>query len=162
MFLSKDISHIGDIMRTLNISVTRYGSAFVLGALLYALIELLWRGHTHWSMMLCGGVCLAAIYFVYLHCSSAGVLGRALIGCAIITLSEFITGLFVNIMMSWNVWDYSKLPFNFMGQICVSYTALWFALCFPAFYICKVMEDKIFSHLADKNDVGNDKQTTIL
>ena len=143
----------------MNISVMRYGSAFALGALLYALIELLWRGHTHWSMLLCGGACFAAIYYVYIHCAGAGVFGRALIGCAIITLCEFVTGAFVNLKMSWNVWDYSSLPFNFMGQICIAYSALWFALCFPAFYLCRVMEEKIFSRFAPDEDAGADELT---
>ena len=141
-------------MKTLNISVIRYGSVFALGALLYTLLELLWRGHTHWSMALCGGVCLAAIYYVYLHCAGAGVFGRALIGCAIITVCEFMTGVLVNLKMSWNVWDYSSLPFNFMGQICIAYSALWFFLCFPAFYLCRVMEEKIFSHFKAYTGTG--------
>ena len=30
--------------------------------------------------------------------------------------------------MHLNVWDYSHVPMNFMGQICVPFTLLWFPL----------------------------------
>lgn len=30
---------------------------FVVGGLLYAVIEILWRGYTHWTMAILGGMC---------------------------------------------------------------------------------------------------------
>lgn len=50
-----------------------------------------------------------------------GIMGSAII----ITPLEFITGYIVNIQLGWNVWDYSSMPFNFMGQICLSFSILW-------------------------------------
>ena len=37
--------------------VLEYGGVFTAGGLGYGGLELLWRGRTHWSMLLCGGVC---------------------------------------------------------------------------------------------------------
>ena len=48
----------------------------------------------------------------------------------IITTLEFITGIVVNIGLGWNVWDYSNLPFNIYGQVCVWFIFLWFILSF--------------------------------
>lgn len=28
----------------------------------------------------------------------------------------------------WNVWDYSNMPFNLLGQICLPFTVIWFFL----------------------------------
>ena len=41
-------------------------AVYVTGGLLYGLIELLWRGWTHWSMLLCGGACFALTYQISL------------------------------------------------------------------------------------------------
>jgi uncharacterized membrane protein len=52
------------------------------------------------------------------------VVQMLLSGC-IITLLEFVTGYIVNIQLNIGVWDYSYLPYNFMGQICLAYSILW-------------------------------------
>ena len=44
----------------------------------------------------------------------------------IITGLELITGLIVNVWLGWDIWDYSDLPYNFKGQICLLYSVLWF------------------------------------
>ena len=41
-------------------------AVYVTGGLLYGLIELLWRGWTHWSMLLCGGLCFTLMYAISL------------------------------------------------------------------------------------------------
>ena len=44
--------------------VLEYGSVFTAGGLGYGGLELLWRGRTHWSMLLCGGACAVLIYLI--------------------------------------------------------------------------------------------------
>lgn len=46
-----------------------------------------------------------------------------------VTSSEFITGIIVNKFLAWNVWDYSGLPMQFMGQICLPFTVIFSGLC---------------------------------
>lgn len=41
---------------------------------------------------------------------------------------EFITGLVVNIWLGLGVWDYSNMPFNLLGQICLPFAFAWVAL----------------------------------
>ena len=54
------------------------------------------------------------------------------IGACIVTLMEFISGYIINIKLGWQVWDYSNLPFNIMGQICLPFSIIWFFVSFIA------------------------------
>ena len=37
---------------------------FLIGGALYNLIEILWRGYTHWSMFIVGGLCFQLIGYI--------------------------------------------------------------------------------------------------
>ena len=116
---------------------------FVIGGAAYVLIELLWRGHSHISMFILGGMCFVSIGLINeLFPWELGIVWQALIGGVLVTVLEFITGLIVNIWLGLNVWDYSKLPLNLMGQICLPFSAVWFILYFPAEYLCLALKRK--------------------
>lgn len=104
---------------------------YLIGAAGYSLIEILWRGFTHWTMTLTGGACFLCIYITNAKLKAARLWERCLIGSGIITTAEFCVGCVVNIALKWNVWDYSSMHFNLLGQICPLYSALWFVLCAP-------------------------------
>lgn len=53
---------------------------------------------------------------------------QMLIGAIVITTLEFVCGCIVNLWLGWNVWDYSNMPFNLLGQICLPFTVIWFFL----------------------------------
>lgn len=53
---------------------------------------------------------------------------QMMIGACIITSVEFICGCIVNLLLGWNVWNYSDMPFNVLGQVCMPYMVLWFLL----------------------------------
>ena len=98
----------------------------VTGGMLYIGIELIWRGYSHWTMFVLGGlcfVCLGRINEVIPW--NMPLWQQALIGTAIITGLEFVTGCIVNLWLGWNVWDYSNVPLNVFGQICLPYILLW-------------------------------------
>ena len=63
---------------------------------------------------------------------------RALGGALIITLVELICGCIVNLKLGLDVWDYSHIPLNLFGQICLPFTLLWFLLCFPICIACNI------------------------
>ncbi len=104
---------------------------FVLGAAAYPVVELAWRGHTHWAMSVTGGLCTLFIHLCSRRMTSRGLLARCGAGCAVITGTEFAVGCVVNLMLGWNVWDYSGTPLNILGQICPLYSLFWFALSLP-------------------------------
>ena len=107
----------------------RYHKEIILGfigGLLYIIIELIWRGYSHWTMFVLGGICFVFLGRINELISwNMPLWQQALIGTAIITGLEFITGCIVNLWLGWNVWDYSNVPFNVLGQICLPYILLW-------------------------------------
>ena len=102
---------------------------FSAGGALYALIEVLWRGHTHWTMSVLGGA-----LFVVLGLANevlpweVPLALQAVLGGLVVTLVELVAGLVLNVWLGLEVWDYSHLPFHLWGQICLEYTLLWMAL----------------------------------
>ncbi len=119
-----------DRMKKLN-GAAGNAAMFTLGAAAYPVVELLWRGHTHWAMSLTGGICTLAIHLLNGRMSKRSLTARCGMGCAVITLAEFAVGCVVNRLLGWNVWDYSNVPFNIMGQVCLLYSAFWFLLSIP-------------------------------
>ena len=102
---------------------------YSVGGIIYYLIEILWRGYSHWTMCLLGGFCFLCIglineFFTW----EIKIWKQAIYGTALITVLEFFSGCIINIWLGWNVWDYSNVPFNVLGQICLPYIILWFPL----------------------------------
>ena len=98
-----------------------------IGSIIYMSLEILWRGYTHWTMGVLGGICFICLGLIneILSWETPLVL-QMLIGSTIITILEFITGCIVNLWLGWNVWDYSELPLNLLGQICLPFSILWY------------------------------------
>ena len=94
----------------------------VLGGGAYVGLEYLWRGYSHGSMFAAGGICFLLLGQV----RRTPALIRPLLGAAVITGVELVTGLLVN--QDYQVWDYRRNPGNFLGQICPAYTLLWLPL----------------------------------
>ncbi len=111
------------------------------GSVFYAAAELLFRGHTHWTMVLTGGLCAALIHFGNKRLKGKGLLFRCLFGCATITAAEYAVGCLVNRLLCWNVWDYSDRFLNLHGQICPLYSLFWFILSFPAIMLSRLTAD---------------------
>lgn len=108
---------------------------FLIGALGYSLIEVLWRGYTHPSMALLGGFCLIMIYYVNKILLNLPRTAKAFICAILISIAELLCGILVNVVLKLNVWDYSNQPLNLLGQICPLYTLLWFCLSYIILYI---------------------------
>ena len=116
---------------------------FMSGAIIYPSMEIACRGNTDFSMAIAGGVCLCLINKV---CNgkikSMPLCVKCLAGSAIITSVEFIIGILVNKILKLDVWDYSNMPFNIMGQICPKFSIIWFLLTIPAMQLC-MLYDKL-------------------
>ena len=124
----KEVSHLKTIgIRTL---------VFLTGCFVYSLLEVSTRGFTHWTMTLTGGFVLTVIYEMHTRLENTPLWQKCILGAVIITSAEFTVGVIVNIMLGWNVWDYSDMPYNVLGQICLPFTVLWFFLCIPANFVC--------------------------
>ena len=110
-------------------SLIKYVVLFLFGGMVYYLIEILWRGYSHWTMIILGGLCFVSVGLINNVLSWSMVIElQALIGAVLITSLEFVVGLIVNVKLGWCIWDYSNVPFNFLGQICLPFSLLWYIL----------------------------------
>lgn len=104
---------------------------FYLGGTAYMTMEFAWRGRSHGSMFLLGGLCFCVL----------GKLGKrplpitikTAIGAVVVTGLELVTGMALN----WDhkIWDYRRIPLNFRGQICLPYSLLWLPMSLAAFVL---------------------------
>lgn len=93
--------------------------------------ELHWRYFAgtlpvHWTMPILGGV-----LFLLLGGLNEWLpwempfWGQCLLGAAMVTAAEFAAGCVLNLWLGLGVWDYTDMPFNLMGQICLPFSAAW-------------------------------------
>ncbi len=113
---------------------------FLVGGGTYYIIEILYRGYSHWSMAILGGVCFISICLINHRFSARNLLLRAILCALAITVWEFAAGCILNLWLGWRIWDYRTLPFNLMGQIAPLYTLFWFLLSLPICLISSVFE----------------------
>lgn len=116
---------------------------FVIGGLLYGLIELLWRKRTHWSMILTGGLCFTVLYRLFKVLVNCPLHIKCVIGSAVITFVEFFAGFIFNFCLKLRVWDYSRCLWNLCGQICPLYSLLWALLVLPINALCRIIDKKL-------------------
>ena len=103
----------------------RYSVLWYLGGMAYTGMELLWRGWSHSSMFAAGGTCFLLIGHLGELEKPLPLAWRSLAGAGIVTTVELAAGLLVN--RNYQVWNYSAMPGNFLGQICLPFTLLWVA-----------------------------------
>ncbi len=107
----------------------KYILLFFIGGYAYCGLEILFRGFTHISMLVAGGICFVLIGLLNeAFPRKIALLSQMVISAVIITTVEFVVGLIVNVWLGLHVWDYSQLPYNVMGQICLLYVNIWFFL----------------------------------
>ena len=116
-----------------------------LGGMIYAGLELLWRGRTHSSMFLLGGLCFVLIGGLGRVDPALPIPLRALVAAGIVTMLELGCGLLVN--LEYAVWDYRNMPLNYHGQICLPFTLLWIPISLAAIWLYDVVDRKINAQL---------------
>lgn len=108
------------------INLLKYSILLILGGSIYYGIEILYRGYSHFSMFLVGGMCLIGIGLINeIFPWDMPFWKQVIIGDVIVLVMEFVSGCILNLWLHWNVWDYSAMPFNLLGQICLAFAFLW-------------------------------------
>lgn len=109
---------------------------FLIGGFIYVAIELGFRGHSHWTMFLLGGLCFILIGGLNNYIPwEMSIIKQGVIGALIVTSLEFIFGLVLNLYLNLGIWDYSNMPFNILGQICLPFSIAWFFLSLVAIFV---------------------------
>lgn len=114
---------------------------FSVGGLVYILLEILWRmmmnrPPTHWAMFIVGGLAFLIIGGIN-ECFACDLplVVQSFIGTIVIVSLEFISGCILNIWLDLCIWDYSNIPFNVLGQICLPFAVAWFVLATVAIIV---------------------------
>lgn len=109
---------------------------FFIGGICYGLLEVVYRGHTHPSMVVAGGICFTVIVLLdNMLRDRVNILLLALLGGVVITCVELVFGLIFNVWFKMGVWDYSSAPLNLYGQVCLPFSLLWVAVSLFAIII---------------------------
>ena len=129
----------GDIVE----GIKKFVLFFTVGAIGYALIELLWRQRTHWTMMLAGGICFVLFSVIAKRMKGSNIFLKCAVAAISVTAVEFVFGVIFNLLLRKNVWDYSKMPLNIGGQICAVYSFLWVFISFITLPLVSAINKKL-------------------
>ncbi len=126
MKANKDVN---PVIRSKFLLCFKYIFLFFLGGSIYYNIECLYRGYSHISMFIVGGMALILIGLVN------EIMGwnwyfefQVLVGLVDVLFMEFVSGCIVNLWLGLNVWDYSDQFGNILGQICPLFALIWIPL----------------------------------
>ena len=118
---------------------------FYIGGTAYMILEFLWRGRSHGSKFLLGGLCFLLVGGGASKFSKIPVPIRPILGAGMITGLELITGWLVN--QDHKVWDYRDQLFQFQGQICLAFSLLWVPVSLMAMELYAVTQKQVLSKL---------------
>ena len=114
---------------------------FYLGGGGYMALEFLWRGRSHGSMFILGGLCFLMVGKLGQFLAKVPLSVQLLLFSAMITFLELLTGLVVN--REFLVWDYRTAPYNFLGQICLPFSLLWMPVSLGALVLYRAAEGAV-------------------
>ncbi len=117
----------------------KYLLMFCAGGTAYMLLELAWRGWSHGTMFIAGGICFLLLGRI--SRMRIPVICKPLLGSLGITAVELAAGLLIN--RDYGVWDYRHLPFSFLGQICLQFSLLWIPVGAGAMLLYRLLDRKI-------------------
>ena len=116
----------------------RYFVFFVFGGMVYVSLELMWRGFSHYSMFLAGGLCFLLLGKLQMLRPQLYLPLRLLLGAVVITSVELLMGLLFN--RNYQIWDYRRQFMNFHGQICLKFFCLWIPISLAAMWVYEKMD----------------------
>ena len=130
-----------------------------IGGYSYFLLELIYNGNSCWFSFALGGICFKIIGRIRLL--NLNNIYKCIISGMTITIMEFLTGIFFNLMLNWKMWDYSLLPFNILGQICLPFSLIWIILSFPAIKLDEMLTKKIYAQKLPSNKIKQNLSTNL-
>lgn len=114
---------------------------FIIFGISYFTLEILYRGYSHWTMIILGGIVSVLIGLINEITPNMRMWKQMFLGTILITVFEFILGYILNIKLGLGIWDYSNIPFNIMGQICLPFSFLWFVLSYFVIMLDDILKE---------------------
>ena len=148
MFIKRPIGYSGVNAMS---KFLRLMTLWLWGGFVFYCIELLWRGYSYPSMFVVGGMCFLIIGGINNYLPwSIGLVWQSLIGGAAVTVIELASGIVLNIWLGLAIWDYSHLPFNILGQICLLYSLIWVVLSTVGIFLDDYLRWKLYGEQRPK------------
>lgn len=120
----------------MNKQLSKYAFLMWFGGSFYVTLEVFYRQKSHWSMFLLAGIVFILIGLLNeIWDWDTNLFLQIFAGTFIATIGEFITGCIVNLWLGWNIWDYSNLYGNILGQITPQFILLWIPISLVAIVI---------------------------
>lgn len=126
-------------------SAIKMSVLFLIGGLIYFALEMLYRGRSHWTMIVVGGICFllcGAVNEVFTY--DMPLLWQGVVCALLVTAVELIAGYVINIQLGLDVWDYSNMPLNLYGQICLPFSLMWIVLGIVAVIVDDYLRYRLF------------------
>lgn len=122
---------------------------FVVGFMAYITIEVCFRGYSYPLMGVCGGLAVVLLDKVNNKLSwNTDIIVQGLIGSALITFFELVIGeLALHTSIVPVMWDYSNMPLNFDGVICLPFSLAWVVLSWVAVFVADAITYYVFEEL---------------
>lgn len=121
---------------------------FIVGFCLYITIEVLYRGTSYVLMGICAGIAIIILDKINdLISWDIDILWQCLFGSLLITLMELLIGKMSLAGYLPIMWDYSSVPLNYQGIICLPFSLIWAALSFVAVLLADAINYYIFGDL---------------
>ena len=137
-------------MQNLN-NILKYFTLFIIVGISYYFIEIIYRGYSHFSMIIVGGICFVLIGAINEFSNKeVPLLLQMILAVLIVDTIELISGIIINKVLLLNVWDYSNLRFNLLGQISLRSSIAWFFLSLLAIYMDDLLRYLLFSEQIPK------------
>jgi len=121
---------------------------FYIGGAGYMILEFLWRGRSHGSMFLLGGLCFLLVGGCVARIPRLPLALRLLTGAVLITALELLTGLLAN--RDYSVWDYRNQLYHLQGQICLRYSLLWIPISFLSMWLYDFLHNPLERRLQSR------------
>lgn len=121
---------------------------FLVGFCVYITIEVCFRTYSFPAMGLCGGLAIVILDKLNDRISwDLDILIQGLFGSLLITFFELIIG-----VLSLNgylpiMWDYSNMPLNYLGVICVPFSILWIFMSIIGIMVADAINYYVFEEL---------------
>lgn len=119
---------------------------FIVGFCAYITIEVLWRGYSYALMGVCGGLAIVILDKINNKISwNTDILLQGLSGSLLITLFELVIGeIALRTSLLPIMWDYSNVPFNYDGVICLPFSIVWLFISIAAIMLADAINYYVF------------------
>lgn len=132
-------------MKKLQYNLVKYYILFCVGFCTYSIIEILFRGYTYFTMGITGGIAFLIIDQINNKISwDLDLLIQGIIGSTVVTFLEFMIGIFCLRNNLSPMWDYSSMPLNYNGIICLPFSIIWIFVSILGIWIADLINYYIF------------------